>query len=243
MSYRFTNTEKWSDSWFSNLKQIEMLLFIYLCDNCDIAGFIEVNYKRWANDLGSSIDTIEGACKGLARGLTFSSDADCLFIKNFLKHQKNLPLNENNKAHIGIMKRFQLYSQKFNIQDINEFIQAPSKGLPSPTCIGNGIGIDKGGVGEKEKTWRTDFNIYKKEVTEAWGTYRDDPLFISKLEYFHEDLNIVKSLDKAFDDFWGCEKGWEWKKKSKTINPDWKDTMKRSLDNTFNHVKKQKTYK
>ena len=65
MSYRYTNTDKWSDVWFSGLKQIEMLLFIYLCDNCDIAGFAEINYKRWSSDLGASISTIEGACKGL----------------------------------------------------------------------------------------------------------------------------------------------------------------------------------
>ena len=65
MSYRFTNTDKWNDSWFCELTQIQKLLFIYLCDNCDIAGFIEINYRRWANDLNSSNETIEGACKGL----------------------------------------------------------------------------------------------------------------------------------------------------------------------------------
>ena len=122
MAYRFTNTEKWQDVWFSNLSQIQMLLFLYLCDNCDIAGFIEINIKRWSSDLGSSPATIEGALKGLERGLVFSTNFECIYVKNFLKHQKNLPLNENNKAHLGILKRFELYSQKFNIQDVNEFI-------------------------------------------------------------------------------------------------------------------------
>ena len=143
MSYRFTNTEKWSDSWFSGLKQVEMLLFVYLCDNCDIAGFIEVNYKRWSNDLSSSAETIQGACKGLRRGIIFSKDGDCLFIKNFLKHQKNLPLNRSNKAHLGILKRFELYSYKFDIEDVDLFIEGAYKGLPSPTGNGIGNGIDK----------------------------------------------------------------------------------------------------
>ena len=43
MAYRFTDTNKWHDAWFSSLKPLEKLLFNYLCDNCDIAGFIEIN--------------------------------------------------------------------------------------------------------------------------------------------------------------------------------------------------------
>jgi hypothetical protein len=166
MSYRFTNTEKWSDAWFSNLKQIEMLLFVYLCDNCDIAGFIEVNYRRWANDLGSSIETIEGASKGLLRGLLFSRDGDCIYIRNFLKHQKNLPLNENNKAHLGILRRFDLYKHKFDIQDIKEFYEGGSKGLLSPTGngIGNGKGKEEEGFGETNIQFETFWELYHKET-------------------------------------------------------------------------------
>ncbi len=157
MAYRFTNTDKWADNWFSNLKQIEMLLFMYLCDNCDIAGFAEINTKRWAADLNSTPDTINGALLGLSKGITTSEDGSCIYIKNFLRHQKNLPLNENNKAHVGILRRFELYRDKFDIKDISEFIASPfegaSKGLPSPTGIGIGIDIGiKGGVGGKERS-------------------------------------------------------------------------------------------
>lgn len=146
MAYRFTNTEKWRDSWFSNLKQLEMLLFIYLCDNCDIAGFIEMNIKLWAFDLNSSPDTILRALEGLKRGIIISNEGDCLFVRNFLKHQKNLPLNKNNNAHIGIIKRFELYKHKFDIKEIDDFISSPyqgaDEGLNSP--IGNGKGKGKG---------------------------------------------------------------------------------------------------
>ena len=179
MAYRFTNTEKWDDHWFSSLKQIEMLLFMYLCDNCDIAGFAEVNLKRWAVDLNSTPDTIEAALKGLDRGIVFSKDHDAIFLRNFLKHQKNLPLNKNNKAHVGIMRRFELYRQKFNIEDINLFIEspivAPSKGLERGTGNGNGIGIGigngiKGGLGENKIPVLKDENdVYPFE--EFWNDY------------------------------------------------------------------------
>lgn len=178
MSYRFTNTDKWVDSWFSNLSQIQMLLFMYLCDNCDIAGFIEVNYKRWANDLGSSSETIEGACKGLARGFVLSKNSDCLYLKNFLKHQKNLPINENNKAHVGILRRFELYKHKFDIENVNDFIEGGSKGLPSPTGIGIGIGT---GIGTGDKSLREGGEIPKP----------DDEII---------SVEIVTIL--TFDEFW-----------------------------------------
>ena len=40
--------QKWEDSWFSSLKQIEMLLFMYLCDNCNF--MIGGEYKKMGFD-------------------------------------------------------------------------------------------------------------------------------------------------------------------------------------------------
>jgi hypothetical protein len=161
MAYRFTNTDKWNDCWFSSLKALDKLLFMYLCDNCDIAGFIEINIKRWSSDLSVTPKEIKGALKGLQRGLLMSHTGDCYYIRNFLKHQKNLPLNEHNKSHVGIIKRFNIYIEKFDIQDINEFIkgaskgdqrgfEGASKGDQSPTGIGNGISK---GIGNEKKEY------------------------------------------------------------------------------------------
>lgn len=202
MSYRYTNTEKWGDSWFSGLTQLQMLLFIYLCDNCDIAGFIEINLKRWATDLNSNPSTIEGALKGLERGLTFSKDESCVFINNFLKHQKNLPINDNNKAHIGILKRFELYRDKFGIQHFTDLIFKPlpspiegaSKGLPSPTGIGNGIGngIEKGVQGEKlDKIEKTAKALVKKHTFTP-------PLIEEVILYFKQNLHSEELAKRAF---------------------------------------------
>lgn len=139
MAYRFTNTEKWDDAWFCELEQIQKLLFMYLCDMCDIAGFIEINYKKWAFDLGSSKETLQGALMGLKRGLIFSIDGNYIYIRTFLKHQKNYPLNEKNKSHIGIIRRFNSNLHRFNCENIDEFLEGAYKGLQSPTGNGNGI--------------------------------------------------------------------------------------------------------
>ena len=150
MAYRYTNTDKWSDKWFLGLKPLEKLLYGYLSDNCDIAGFIEINIKIWAAMIGTNQRGIEGALKGLERGLIYSEDNGCIYLKNFLKHQKNVPLNPQNKAHIGILKCFDNYKYKFKKEIIDKIIEGALKGLASPlgNGIGNGIGNNKGGMGE-----------------------------------------------------------------------------------------------
>jgi hypothetical protein len=168
MAYRYTNTDKWNDAWFAGLRPIQKLLFIYLCDNCDIAGFIEANIKRWALDIGYTVKDIEGALKGLSRSIVEAKTGDCFYIRNFIKHQKNLPLNENNKSHLGIIRRFEQYSHKFDIKDINEFIQrgyeGACKGLLSPTGNGNGnINITNLNKSDEDIA----FAFYKSEADEA----------------------------------------------------------------------------
>jgi hypothetical protein len=114
MAYRYSDTLKWQDEWFVDLSSIEKLLFLYLYDNCDIAGFFELSYRKISFDLGCKEAEVKGALEGLNKGVFISNDGKCLLVKNFIKHQKNLPLNPDNKAHIGILKRVSLYIQKFN---------------------------------------------------------------------------------------------------------------------------------
>jgi hypothetical protein len=149
------------------LKPYEKLLFIYLYENCDIAGFIELNIKRWNTDLGLNKKLIEGALKGLQRGLIYSNLNDCVYIRTFLKHQKNLPLNpEKNMAHRGIIKRFDVYKNKFKIENIIEFIEGASKGLQSPYVNGNGIGNGNGNGKEEEEKKKINFSF---EI--FWNSY------------------------------------------------------------------------
>jgi len=49
---RLTNQGKWDQRFFTKLNQQEKLLWIYLNDNCDEAGFICKNWCRWAEDIG-----------------------------------------------------------------------------------------------------------------------------------------------------------------------------------------------
>lgn len=243
MSYRYTNTDKWSDSWFSALKPQEKLLFNYLCDNCDIAGFIEVIIKDWSSKIGYSASIIEGALKGLERGFIWSNEKDCIYLKTFLRHQKNLPLNPENKAHYGILKRFEKYMYKFNIQDVNSFIErglkGASEGLGSPT--GNGSDYSSGSIGGAGENWKSDYSIYLNDCKTAFRRFYEDKEFIKSQEFYNPGVNVQKTLMKAYENFWGTEAGWEFKKKKRTKEINWKQTITNAIGlNKVYYTKEEK---
>jgi hypothetical protein len=81
-----------------------------------------------------------------------------------------------------------------------------------------------------EKTWRDDFSIYKKELMDAFSKLPANLEFIKKQERFYPDVDIILSVEKAIDCYWGMEAGWMNKKEDKKlINPDWEKTFKNAI--------------
>ena len=200
MAYRFTDTNKWSDAWFLELKPSEKLLFNYLCDNCDIAGFIELNPRKWAFDIGETQANILGALEGLGRGLIYSKSNDCVYVKNFLKHQKNLPLNEKNNAHVGILKCFDKYKNKFEIDNIQDFINQDVKPLSRGYGNGNGKGNDKGN--SKECNFFDFKNALKNEgitddILDAFLFVRKRKKLVDTEIAFNGLMREIKKTDKT----------------------------------------------
>ena len=103
MPKRFTVTEKWNDPWYRTRSAHAKLLWIYLCDVCDVAGVWEIDLGRAAFDTGLSDLNVQGAFKDLTRG--YVRNGRYIWLRNFLKHQSNLPLQKQNNAHKGIIRR------------------------------------------------------------------------------------------------------------------------------------------
>lgn len=148
MSARYTETDKWSDPWFQSLPHGAKLLFMYLCDRCNIAGFYEENVREACFQLGIEEKQYKGAIEALGRGVKRSDG--WVWVKNFLKHQKNKELNPENAAHRGIIRNLRDQIERFSGDpDFKKFI-APLKGLVSPP--GNVMVIKEEGVqGRKPK--------------------------------------------------------------------------------------------
>jgi hypothetical protein len=98
-----TNIEKWKDLWFSNLSPNAKLLFFYFVENCDNAGFFEVNKKFMLFHTGLDETQLYDAGKELSKSYVKSADGTKLWFKNFLKYQKKIPLNSANNMHKQII--------------------------------------------------------------------------------------------------------------------------------------------
>lgn len=107
MSYRITNIEKWKDLWFSDLSPHAKLLFFYFVENCDNAGFFEVNKKFMLFYLGLNEQELMDAGIELKKSYIKSKDGTKLWFKNFLKYQKKLPLNASSNVHKQIIALIQ----------------------------------------------------------------------------------------------------------------------------------------
>ena len=104
MSRRFTRTEKWDDPWFFELSPVTKLFFVYICDKCDNAGFWDINMRLAALSIGVGDEDVEKALGELRE--KYIKGGSVLYLRNFLKHQRNLPLRAS-KPHNAIRAIFQ----------------------------------------------------------------------------------------------------------------------------------------
>ncbi len=199
MANRNTKTEKWRDAWFLDLDSNSKLLFIYLTENCDIAGFIEISYKIWSFETGLKIDDLKTSLELISEKINYSADYKYLFIPKFIVHQNNYPLNLENNAHKAIYKKLEYFSQMFDLHDFIKNALGGSKGLISPpvmSCNSNSNNNVNNNVKIKnenkipEKSELVQFfveNGYRRDYAEnVWEYYQN-------LNWFDSKGNIVKS--------------------------------------------------
>lgn len=82
----------------------------------------------------------------------------------------------------------------------------------------------------KVLTWRNDFKIYKKQLHEEYTILINDLDFIKQQEKFYYNVDIKLSLKKACVNFWATEAGWEFKKRKRIKDINWKATLTNSID-------------
>jgi hypothetical protein len=139
-----------------------------------------------------------------------------------LKVTNEITIKTTNKCSIITVCNYDIYqcsekiNNKQNNKQANKQITTTKKDISISTYI------------KEEKTlplWRTNFNIYKGECAKEFKRLSTDPEFLSKLRYYYPNINIEKSMSKAYDTYWSTEVGWEKKKKSKTKKINWAATL------------------
>jgi hypothetical protein len=90
---RMTNTDKWRDTFFYKLTPAPKLVFIYLYENCNDAGFMDLNFEQMQDLMGLGKDKLQQCMKALESRYVKNEEGTKIWLKNFLLHQGKLPLN------------------------------------------------------------------------------------------------------------------------------------------------------
>ena len=158
------------------------------------------------------------------------------FLKNPKKPDNdndNIKDNDNKKENNIILTDNSTDNKQNNIIEKKEIKNISKYNSTSNNDI---FSISKKEEG-KEKDWRKDFNVYLSELHEEVDKILCDAEWMEKQKEFNPpELNIIKTIECAIENFWGTTEGWENKKKSKTKKINWKTTLAKALKIQTNRV-------
>jgi len=154
---RFTDPNKWESPGFMDRSMESKLLYNYLREVCDWGGFLEINLRLIPVHTGLQTEAIEKVINE-DEDIILSHDGRWLFIKGFLKLQKNDKLDTDPFSK-NVIKCFENNAKHF--EGIPEFeeelgaIQGLPRGLGKGKSLskGKGQGLSNGqGQGEGQET-------------------------------------------------------------------------------------------
>lgn len=199
--YRLTSTNKWDDTWYADLSNDSKILLSYIVDRCDNAGFFEINKKLLRANISVTEERLRECFIEIKKAYIMSVDKKTIWIRNFLKHQRKLPLNGNSKIYSQIIKNL-----RQNIIDVNRF---PKNKEISSLLPVEFLPIQKKKDSDSEKEER-----FKKPTLEEVVEYmkiKELPNYESEAKSFYNfyeskgwkvGRNTMKSWKSAIDGTW-----------------------------------------
>jgi len=189
MAKRFTDSEKFRDTWYRKLKPKYKCLWEYMLSECSVAGVLELDFDSISFHVGEKI-TREDLKYFTGRFALI--EEDLIFIPKFLQFQQPNGLSRSNKAHNNIFKILEKYNipETLDIQGFESPLEGASKELPSSPCKGKGIskGISKGN-GKKEFGEFKNILLTDEEYSKLLKIY----ITLDKLEEAFEKLSVWKN--------------------------------------------------
>jgi len=138
-----------------------------------------------------------------------------------------------NKQLLNFSEKYQIKKEKTRIK-VSEWRdkQADAENVTSyvPPCNHPKVKVSKGIEGIIIPSWKDDFNIYLTECKKAYNQYYNDEQFIRTQSQLNPNVNVKLSIAKGFENFWGKEAGWKHKKKTRTAEIDWRQTIVNSIE-------------
>lgn len=101
MAKRFTDTGKWDDPWFLELKSDYKLFWLFILDRCDISGGWKVNKRMAEFCLGAPVD-FDGFLAVCGDRIKVLKNGDIWFVNKFINFQYG-DLTETNKIYRSVV--------------------------------------------------------------------------------------------------------------------------------------------
>jgi hypothetical protein len=100
MAKRFTDTNKWKDTWFQDLPNKYKLFWIYLLDECDAAGLWKPNMRLAQFQIGEPFEEVE--LRRVFADRIQITEEGYWYIPKFIDFQYG-QLSDKSKPHISII--------------------------------------------------------------------------------------------------------------------------------------------
>ena len=162
---RYTITQRWNSPLFRNLSPFEKCVYSYLWDNCDLAGFYEIDHSTIEHYNKIPSNEVESILENLSKNeITISNG--WLFILDFIEYQGNGNLSPNNNAHKAIISSLSKNMIHFkeclrtqnNLAPYEGLVRGSSKG----NCLGKGNGKSISNVNDNKE-----ISTYKPTYVES----------------------------------------------------------------------------
>jgi hypothetical protein len=147
MAKRFTDTAKWSKSWFCDLPIKMKIVWIYLVDNCDHAGIWSVNMRLMEFQIGSKI-TDQELNESFGKKIIWLNNKK-LWIRPFFEFQYGSKSNDwaAKRSALKSLAKYDLIASDGTLkEDLPNTSIRLTEGLADPSSICIGISKGKGNI-------------------------------------------------------------------------------------------------
>lgn len=125
---RFTDTDKWKESWFRKLTAAQKCLWFYMQDNCDHAGFIELDLELASFQIGLRLKADDFAA--LRRDFTVVAGGK-VWLHGFVRAQYG-KISIDCKPHRPVFASLEFHgvTPEKAMERLPKPIESPSEALP-----------------------------------------------------------------------------------------------------------------
>lgn len=176
---------------------------LFICAECGMSEPTLIRVRNSLKQLGL-IDFISGKVKRQFTNYTIIG-----LNKFSLSSTLSVTLNDNLSSTLSVEKSLD------NIKQEKQNKTKQNKDYIPPTPKGD----------ESEKNWKNDFDVYREELRNAYKEIQNDADWIKQQESFYQNVDILKSIEKACVNYWATPAGWKKKKQSKITEINWRSTF------------------